>query len=496
MTAARLRQAYVDDLTRAWTTFRATYPDHNPYALVVYGMGCGDADLVPHVLTEQGLAEVAQDYVDGGHHDTLEEAREDLRYSVEDSPLAADFHELAAAGAVSAYLGSLDDEPDTDSAASAVIAALRELDRREFFGTGAVRDQLVLVILDEGDDELAQRSAIELNPPLVAQRFVEQIRTEGDYASCDTLAVAADGKRIYTAGSIANPQAGSGSHEEFLGQLVAYDLHGVSLIKRWAYEIPGWGDSFRQVACSGSAGTVYALRCQYLDSGARAVVMRFDAADGRLIDQGELPGEPASMAVMADGSEIAVSMFEGLLYQLDADLQAMDPIRLAQRAGGLRYLRGGELLIATDDGVLQLDPGSTLPRQVFPFRAFRLSTNDSETMLAVSQWPQIHGQDVEFGASVVPLPGLSPVRSFLLPDHQAVTAELSADGRRLALIALALNSARKHIIVFETETGQELIRLRADHLIGDLAFLPDGSALVVPTSGATTGPPLKILPIS
>lgn len=506
----RLREAYASDINRAWSSLHETYPGHEPYAVVLYGLGCGDGDgeLVPYVLTEQALTEVAQDYLNRGYHDTLDEARDALRYSVPDHPLGAHFLHLAESGAVSVLMrsGALaatrfeDDEAGEDDRfvafAEAATSALRQLDERGLFGTGATRERLLLiVIIEDGEHENdAQRSATDLNPPVVAERFRRQTHVEGAFANCETVAVGHDGICVYTAGAISNPDSQPGRPEEFLAQVAAYHRHG-TLTRRWSFEFPSWGDSIRQIACPGNGESLFALRLRYEDRVPRTLVLRLRGADGRLLEQNDLPGEPASFAVGADGSRIAVAMNNGVVHLLDAELRPAGEFSVGPDASGVRFLRGGQLLIATGSGVWQLDPETAEPRQVSTLTAFRLSIDRNETMLAISRRLPILDagprRRIEFGAQIVSLPDFQEIRSFIVPEHQAVTAELSPDGQRLALVALSLRTVRKHFVVFNTANGREVARRRGD-IIRDLSFLPDSRSLVIPTSGYTTGPPIDI----
>lgn len=84
---AQLRDAFVADLARVWDHTLKHHPKDEPYLFALYGVEGGEfAELCPQVLTETGLTKVAQKYVDEKIHETLQESREILRYSVADSP--------------------------------------------------------------------------------------------------------------------------------------------------------------------------------------------------------------------------------------------------------------------------------------------------------------------------------------------------------------------------------------------------------------------------
>src|SRR4029450_862892 len=86
---AELRDALKVDLANCWQHARSLYPKETPYAFALHGVE-GTPHLYPYVLTEEGLTQVARRYVTEGYHETVEEARKELRYSMEDSPYAGE----------------------------------------------------------------------------------------------------------------------------------------------------------------------------------------------------------------------------------------------------------------------------------------------------------------------------------------------------------------------------------------------------------------------
>src|ERR1035437_7773190 len=139
LSPAKLRDAFVTDLAAAWAHFTKKHPNHTPYACVLYGTEGGCPSLVPQVLTEEGLTQVAQRYVDMGHHDTIEEARASLRYSVADSPFFSDL--LDDLPTVNALFGphaeALGDDDGYKVLAKTGMDALAKLDGNKLFGDGA-----------------------------------------------------------------------------------------------------------------------------------------------------------------------------------------------------------------------------------------------------------------------------------------------------------------------------------------------------------------------
>src|SRR5439155_13973602 len=140
--------------------------------------------------------------------DTLEEARAALRYSVADSPLFRAFEERLPS--VEAVFGPhaevLGETAGYKLLAEAAMDAISLLDQTGLFGTGAVREQILLIfITDDTEVDWTLPSAKRLNPASVFERFEKATRIEGTYSSCHALAASPDGRTLYTGGSRKNP---------------------------------------------------------------------------------------------------------------------------------------------------------------------------------------------------------------------------------------------------------------------------------------------------
>src|SRR5688572_20316350 len=200
LSKAALRDAYKKDLAAAWAYFREKYPRHEPYAFVLHGAE-GSVRLTPQVLTEQGLTEVARRYVEKGYYETPEEGREALRYAVADSPHFAEMEgRVPTVDALAGpHVEAMGNEKAYELLASAAIEALKALDAGGLFGKGAKRNRLlVVVITDDTEADWGSRSAKALNPRAVFNRFEAEAKLEGDYKSCEGLAVAPDGRSVYS----------------------------------------------------------------------------------------------------------------------------------------------------------------------------------------------------------------------------------------------------------------------------------------------------------
>jgi len=504
-TSAHLRAAFIADISQVWQVAREHNPDHVPYALVVDALTCGPArNLVPCVLTEQGLAQVARQYVNQGYHDELAEAADALRYSVADSPLFQLCFDLHRGGAVRSLLPDDDRKGDAgrgelwSALLTAATDALRFLDSEGLFGAGAERDGLLLLLFVDEDRAARLRRAADLNPPSVAARYERETHVDGAFASAETLALGTDGG-LYLAGSAEDPNRSAGGRVESLRRVAAFDLSGLDLTRRWACEFPGRGDSIRQLALPQAGRPLHALRLRYNNGVPATILLLLDVQDGRTLQQVELRGEAASVAVRADGERVAVTTHDRQLVVLDDRLHPLRELQTAGRPRRMRYLRDGQLLVATDLGLQRLDPDGIELAAPIGTPAFRLSTDREERLLAASRLssprPFLGGPaGPEFGVSVYALPHLGEPRVHGLADHQAETAELSPDGDLLAFVAQSIHTARKALVVLDLATGVQLINTRCD-AVSDLAFTADNRVLIVATSDIRTGPPVDLIPI-
>jgi hypothetical protein len=131
----KVRAAFEQDLAACWRRSQALHPDHSPYAFVLQGLE-GTPYFHPHVLTEEGLTQVSQQYVANGLHETVEEGRKELRYSVGDSPFAAELEQ--GLPTVNSLLQprepALDEESDYSLLAKAAMEAFETLDKEGIFG--------------------------------------------------------------------------------------------------------------------------------------------------------------------------------------------------------------------------------------------------------------------------------------------------------------------------------------------------------------------------
>ena len=82
--------------------------------------------------------------------------------------------------------------------------------------------------------------------------------------------------------------------------------------------------------------------------------MRFELNSNRPTQEGYIFGTGGSLAIAQNHSRIAVGTSEGL-HILDSKFRVLNVHLIRSQLRQLQFLRSGELLVATDDGVLRLD---------------------------------------------------------------------------------------------------------------------------------------------
>ena len=218
------------------------------------------------------------------------------------------------------------------------------------------------------------------------------------------------------------------------------------------------------------------LRENYIKRTRQAILMRFAPDNREPIQQGTLSGDPDCFALRADGSRLAVAMHDGTLHILDDDFRVLQSGRLDVKPRGMMFERSGQILIAAGEQLLRVTPSKFTVEASIPLASFRLVADDSERVLAVLGW--FMGRKDEFGVHLLNLPSLEPIRIFLIPGYQAVTAALSPNGGLLAFEAQEIGKHRRIIAVFNAATGQELARKKST-FTHDLLFLRDNRTLAI-----------------
>ena len=506
--AAELRKAFKTDLATAWEYSKNKHPGHTPYAFVLYGVEGGPPSFMPCVLTEESLTSVAQKYVANGHHDTLEEARESLRYSVADSPFCSELNKFTTTvdGILKPFAKSLDEEKGYKLLAQAAMVALAALDEKGLFGVGERRKKLLLVIITEGTEcDWSDASAKKLNPPAIYKKFKDDTKVEGTFASSVAFAMSPDGLSLYSTGSGTNLALVKGK-DKSCNELVACDIRGPRLVPRWRFQFPSFGDTGSNILCTPDGKHVLFLRSRIdnADGVVKGVTvfMRFSTDNQTPLNEHVLPGWPTGIAINADGSTIVIctgARSRNTLHFFDRDLKPLRTLAFEHLAQDLLFLRNGDLLLATPMGVLRLAPRSDHATTFLSGSSFHLSVDETEKLLAVSknryEFKAEGAKPKEFGVQIYDLKSAQRRHEFIVPGCTAEAGVLSPDGSLLVCDVWKIDGARQFGVVFDVATGEEIARRKGDW-IKQRAFLRDSRTVAVAESGFTLGVPIALWKIA
>jgi hypothetical protein len=493
---AALRDAFINDLSAVWEYAQTTHGKDQPYALALYGVE-GQPELFPQVLTEGGLSAVAAKYVERQMYETLDEARKALRFSVADSPLFREFAErlptVRALWEPVAY--TIDEIKGYDILAKAAIAAFKKLDEAGTFGKGEEREKVLLIVITEDTDvEWAEKSAKQSNPAGVFKKYQEATAVDGPYASTDAMVVAADGKSIYALKARENPKSKPGRDDEFINEIVGYDVQGFRVRLRWAYDLTPIDGQHRNLALAADGKSVLAMVYSYKRKSAGLWLKRLAAADGKLLAEARFKDDGKSTAVSADGKHIAVGTDEATVLLLDPELKILHTVDVESRPRSLLFLRStGQLLVGDDRTITRVDPAAGKVVGVVNAAGHCLSCDASERMLTTSKWFDSGADEPEpFGVGLRSLPDLKALKQFDVPDRAAVLPALSPDGRRLVLESHPVDAGGSiYAVVFDVETGKPLGQRKVDgHK--QMRFMPDSQTIAIPTAGYTSREPLDL----
>ncbi len=493
-----LREAFKQDLARCWEHARAIHSKESPYAYVLHGLE-GTPELYPYVLTEEGLTRVAKRYVTDGHFETVPEARQELRYSVEDSPYAGELEsKLPTVDRLMEPCGNeLDETEGYALLAKAAIEAFKALDKQGLFGKGRQRKKLLLMI----DTNLAEKdwslpSVKALNPSAVARRYERETVEERPYATSDDLCFSRDGKTLFYRGYREIDPRKDKSYAEF----VACEVAGLKLKRRWSLRFSSFGTGTHALQCA-SDNTVVFLRGQAEEDGEKlhAVLVRFSRGGKAGYKQIELPTEVTSGAITFDGTLIAVGTHDRKLQFFDRNLKAIktQPVKMA--LSRLRFLKSGDLLGISGRKLVRLT--RDLRAAPLPYRgeAFRFSLDAEEKSCAISQFPKGNRMIYEsrpkdqFGFQLFSFPQMKLLRTVLIPSHKLTWTTLSPDGKYVASVAQECGKYAEFIVIHETKTGREIARRKVSS-IDDLAFVPGKPVLALAASTHTHFEPIILWP--
>lgn len=493
---AQLRDAFKTDLATCWQHARALHPDHTPYAFVLQGLE-GTPQLYPNLLTEEGLTQVAKRYIANGHYETLDEARKELRYSVEDSPFGTELDGKFSTvdSLVEPTAHTLDETAGYALLAKAAIEAFAALDKQEIFGKGKQREQLLLMI----DTSFAEKdwslpSVKRLNPKSAVKRYEAQTKVEGVYASCDAMTFSPDGRRLYFAGQ----REVDARREKSEWEVVGCDVAGLQLKRRWHKFFPAL-EGFRGIAIDPDGASVLAIADCSVRGNDKTRLMKFNADSGKQIQELTLDGSAQSLAASTSGLVVATG--DEMLHVLSPNFKPLQIAKLRSYPFAALTLKSGDTFVGCEKDLARVDSSSKFTSIPFKNGVFWLSADNAERVLLVSRSFNFLGsrleRDAEFGFQVFALPKLKLQRTISIPGCQLVRAVVSPDGKLIACSASVVGKGQYFVVVFETRKFREVARRPSNHSPA-LRFSPDSRFLAFTKDGYTTSEPIVLwrLPLS
>jgi len=491
----QLRAAMRDCLQRAWLHGRELHPEDTPYAFVLYGVE-DTPRLTPHLLTEEALIEVASRYQEEGYYESLEEAANDLRYSVADSPhfndLLNDFDEVDQI--FNPVAESLGETEGYKRLAEIAMKAMNDLiDQGLFSETKKQRERVLLTIITEDATvNWSLKSAEKLNSPTVFRRYKKATEVSGVYKSGDEVVISPSGDTIYFTVYY---------DDRDYSELVAADLRGIKISRRWSFRYASFGGTMGGLAIDPRDDSLVALH-SYSDRKREwcARLLRFAPNSNKPVAIQEGFEGFESFSFDAETSEITIG-FEDHQLRLDSEFQVLQRREFPAAAQSCKLLNRGVWLGQSENGLKLILPksGKVKAEATTPFiRCFAF--DDAEKKIVVSRDSASEdfdeGRAEEFGFQLLRLPSLKPLRSIEVPGHQATYAQISADGSMVACCLSATQSERHYVAVFDTKSGRELGRCRAEYL-QKFRFAPHLRAILLVTGSFIdkNAEPLKFWPI-
>jgi hypothetical protein len=497
---AQLRDAFKQDLASCWQKARTLHPKDTPYAFVLHGLE-GTPHLYPYVLTEEGLTQVAKRYVVQGYHETVAAAREELRYSIEDSPYAGELEDsLPTVDAlVESHETDWDETEGYDLLANTAMQAFIALDKAGTFGKGRQREKLLLMIETSlAEKDWSAPSVKRLNSRSAFRRYEKETKEEGPYASADELAFSKDGRSLFYRGDREiDPRK-----EISYGELVACDVAGLKVKRKWHIRFSNFGANTVVLDCTANKTVVFIRNksSEEIEDECSAILTRVAGGAKSGLKHTEIPTEALDGAITADGSRLAVLTPDKKLHFYDEKLKLLQTHKLQSDVSRLRFLKSGELVGIAKKQIVRLD--SSLRMRVLPYRgnAFRMSFDRDERLCAVSSWPKGRGlisdrrPKDQFGFDLVLFPEMKVKRSFLIPGHELTWATLSQDGKYVACQARECGKYPQFVVVYDTKSGREIARRKLDS-VREMAFVPGRNVLALSTSSFTQGEPIILWPL-
>ncbi|MFG2087540.1 MULTISPECIES: DUF4303 domain-containing protein [unclassified Spirillospora] len=488
--------ARVADAARAaFTEAREKHPDDSFYCFALFTDAFA-AYVLPTCMSEGGLAQVARHYAEESGRPLDEEAAS-LRWAPVDSPhhMLGEEHfdgvlELLQSRGDPWQLVDKDERDDEEFddevnlRFEACFRALALLDDEGLFGSGTVREQVVVNVL-QGDqsDRSILGNARRLNPPAAAERLARDLDIPvpvGDFATLGSTGAYQVSGLAYAAEAGRLVACGSG------GELYAWDLDGDHELLATRHDSSYW-----EVVISSDGRTVL------LNDHKR--VRRIGLPEGTGHDTAV---ENAwTIALSPSGATVAAG--------IDGSVRAFDLAaggelwRLEGAASCLRFSGDGALLAVAADralgGVVLVDAADGTPRQELiateSGTEHRLAWSADSQILATGEcrsrrirlWRRAP-DGFTAGPVLGPPPHHGPADGY---DDELRDLAFSPDG---GLLACAHSNGDVHL--WNAGTGRHVRHLRGlQESMAVVAFLDD-HRLAAAGRDVESGPPVYVWPLN
>jgi hypothetical protein len=303
--------------------------------------------------------------------------------------------------------------------------------------------------------------------------------------------VSPDGRSLYASISRDLPLGKGRREPESIAEILTLDLQAGQLRRTWAH---AHDTGSALVACAPDSGAVYALQGTRTSDGPQVLLTQFAPDSPEPVRRVIQEGYSHALAVSHDGALLAASIYGQRVHLFTNMLQPVAVHETPEMPRRLLFLRNGDLLLSCETAILKMDTSTGSITATLPGAAIRLSVDDRETLLAISPrsaMPRAGWELEEIEIQLLTLPDLEPARMVAIPNHQLSMAVLSPDGRILACEAHECGTYRRFLVAFDTATGRELGRRKADHIY-DLAFLRDSQTLAIAKSGTVVNEPIDL----
>lgn len=474
ITKAKLRKAVYEAAKQAFSAVRKSHPKEKFY---VFGLMTNDAAqyLFPLSNTEQALKRTLKKYHSEGYRDQKDE---DLRWSFGDWAYAKEGEEhFEALNEQLAEATQFDDwdedkiEKQVAKLMEAVVAGLADLDQEGFFGEGADRLDVAVMIVGDIDQGLVREWIQKLNPPAVASLFEEKSTNTGKFQEVgsrkvsegNALSVSANGDLLVSGGDFHVFAWDVAGFKERMAKRVGkylkayWGLHTVALSPDGSELAIGWKSLFNE------------------DGG----IERWSIARQKKLDcPPVLQGGISALDYAPDGKAIASGGQDGIIRLWDlATCQSICEMKAVREyLNAVRYSPDGACLAAVAreyTGRLTVwNPATGKRLHELPCSGIGLAFSPDSKLLAVAC-----GRDKPARAEV---PLWDPIKGKLVRTIKigfpAEAVAFSSDGRKLAVCSALPGRAE----VWDLKTEKCVGKLDPNYTsLDDLAFIDNDRAVAL-----------------